>query len=53
MLNGTDSETTLPLKYYKEILGDKSQGKDVLTGKMVKFGDTLVMQPRESLVIEL
>lgn len=53
MLNGTDSETTLPLKYYKEILGDKSQGKDVLTGKMVKFGDTLVMQSRESLVIEL
>ena len=53
MLNGTDSETTLPLKYYKEILGEKSQGKDILTGQIVKFAETLTMQPRESLVIEL
>lgn len=27
MLNGTDAETTVPLKFYKEILKDSKQGK--------------------------
>ena len=53
MLNGTDAATTVPLKFYREILGEKKQGKDVLTGKQVAFGEALSMQPRESLVIEL
>lgn len=53
MLNGTDAATTVPLKFYREILGEKKQGKDILTGKQVAFGEALSMQPRESLVIEL
>ena len=53
MLNGTDSETTVPLKFYKEILKDSKGGKDVLSGKLISFGEELKMSPRESLVIEL
>ncbi|MBM6735458.1 glycoside hydrolase family 13 protein [Mediterranea massiliensis] len=53
MLNGTDSETTLPLKFYKEILKDAKQGKDILTGRTISFSEDLKMAPRESLVIEL
>ena len=53
MLNGTDAETTVPLKFYKEILKDSKQGKDILSGKTVAFGESLTMGPRESLVIEL
>ncbi len=53
MLNGTDAETTVPLKFYKEILKDSKQGKDILSGKTVTFGESLTMGPRESLVIEL
>ena len=53
MLNGTDAETTVPLKFYKEILKDSKQGKDILSGKAITFGEELKMDPRESLVIEL
>ena len=53
MLNGTDAETTVPLKFYKEILKDSKQGKDILSGKTVAFGESLTMGPRESLVIEI
>ena len=53
MLNGTDAETTVPLKFYKEILKNSKQGKDILSGKAITFGEELKMGPRESLVIEL
>ena len=53
MLNVTDKETTLPLTFYKEILKDKVQGKDILTGKIINLNGELKMAPRESLVIEL
>ena len=53
MLNGTDSETTVPLKFYQEILKDIPQGRDILSGRTITFGEELKMQARESLVIEL
>ena len=53
MLNGTDAETAVPLKFYKEILKNNTQGKDILSGKTIAFEDELKMSPRESLVIEL
>ena len=46
MLNGTDAETTVPLKFYKEILKDSKQGKDILSGKTVTFGESLTMGPK-------
>lgn len=52
MLNGTDKEVTLPLHYYKEILKDKKQGRDVITNRNITFGDELEMAARQSLVIE-
>lgn len=53
MLNGTDSETTIPLSFYKEVLEGHTSGTDVLTGKKVGLSDQLTMAPRASLVIEL
>lgn len=53
MLNGTDAETSVPLKFYKEVLKDCKQGKDILSGKTITFGEELNMAARESLVIEL
>ena len=53
MLNGTDSETTVPLKFYREILKDIPQGHDILSGRTITFGEELKMQAREALVIEL
>ncbi len=53
MLNGTDAETSVPLKFYKEILKENKQGKDILSGKTITFSEELKMTARESLVIEL
>ncbi len=53
MLNGTDSEVTLPLSNYEEILKEKKQGKDVITSRTITLVDELKMTARESLVIEL
>lgn len=53
MLNGTDAEVNLPLKYYKEILEGLKQGKDIITNRTISLGDELKMAPRESLIIEL
>lgn len=53
MLNGTDTETSIPLKFYREILKDTPQGRDILSGRTITFGEELKMSARESLVIEL
>ncbi|MEG1564542.1 MAG: glycoside hydrolase family 13 protein [Bacteroides sp.] len=53
LLNGTDKATTLPLTYYKEVLKDAKQGKDILTGKNIPLNNELILAPRESLVLEL
>lgn len=53
VLNGTDSEITLPLEYYKEILKEIKEGKDVVSGQMIKLDNELKMEAREVLVIEL
>jgi len=53
MLNGTDEDVTLPLHYYKEILKDKKQGRDVLTSRSISLDNELKLTARESLVIEL
>lgn len=53
MINGTDGEVNLPLKYYAEILKDIPQGKDIITNRTISFGNELKMTPRETLIIEL
>ena len=53
LLNGTDKEVKLPLKYYAEVLKDKTQGKDVISGKVTALNEELTMAPRQSMVIEL
>ena len=53
LLNGTDKGVKLPLKYYAEVLKDKTQGKDVISGKVTALNEELTMAPRQSMVIEL
>lgn len=53
ILNGTDQTTHLPLKYYKEILKDKTSVTEVLSGKTVNLTQELTLAPRESLILEL
>lgn len=53
MLNGTNKAVTLPVKFYKEVLQNTHQGKDILTGKTIKLENQLQMSPRQTLVVEL
>lgn len=53
ILNGMDKEVKLPLNFYKEVLQDKTQGKDIITGNTVKLENELSMSPRQSFIIEL
>ena len=52
LLNGTDAPTTLPLHPYKEVLGKAVQGRDVVSGRIVRLDTALEMAAREALVIE-
>lgn len=52
LLNGSDSPTTLPLHPYKEVLGKAVQGRDVISGRIVRLDEPLQMAARETLVIE-
>ena len=51
LLNGSDSPTTLPLHPYKEVLGKAVQGRDVISGRIVRLDEPLQMAARESLVV--
>ena len=53
VVNGTDKEVNLPLKYYSEILKSKTQGKDIISGQTVSLNDALPMAARQSMIIEL
>lgn len=51
LLNGSDSPTTLPLHPYKEVLGNAVQGRDVISGRIVRLDTALQMAARETLVV--
>lgn len=52
-LNGTDKEVTLPLKFYAEVLQNKVEGKDIISGQTIQLKEELPMKARQSMVIEL
>ncbi|MBE6283489.1 MAG: alpha-amylase [Mediterranea massiliensis] len=52
LLNGSDAPTTLPLHPYKEVLGKAVQGRDVISGRIVRLDEPLQMAARKALVIE-
>ena len=51
VLSGSDSEKTISLERYKEVL-PKSQAKDVISGNTVSLEETLTIGPRNVLILE-
>lgn len=51
ILSGSDSEKTISLERYKEIL-PKSQAKDIISGNTISLGETLTISPRKVLILE-
>ena len=53
ILNGISKDNELSLEHYKEILGDKKSGRDVITGRTINIDNTLKLSPKEVLILEL
>ena len=51
MLNGTNEEKTLKLEPYAEVLPSK-KAVDVLTHTEVTLNDSIVLQPKEVLLLD-
>lgn len=53
VINGTSKTAVMTTKRYAEIIGDKTQAKDVLTGRKYNIGnETIDLKPRQALVLE-
>ncbi len=53
MLNGSRQTVDLPLDRYQEILKGKTTAQDILTNRVVPFGQTIKIEPKGILVLEL
>lgn len=53
VLNGTDNKVDLPLARYAEVLHGKESGKEILSGRTIALKETLTLEPKESLIIEM
>lgn len=53
LLNGTDQPVELNMQPYAEVVGDATQGHDVISDAIVTWGETLALPARANLVIEL
>ncbi|MDE5812622.1 MAG: glycoside hydrolase family 13 protein [Muribaculaceae bacterium] len=52
LINGTDEPLELQMARYAEIMPKGTQMKNVLTDEQVTIGDTLVLQPRQTLLLQ-
>ena len=53
LLNGTDKAVELNMTPYAEVLNGVKQGRDIISGKSVAWGNTLSLDKRAALIIEL
>lgn len=53
LLNGCDKAVDLRLKPYAEVLGEVTEGKDVVTGNVITWGETITLPARANMIIEL
>lgn len=51
ILSGSDSEKTISMERYKEVLPN-SEAKDIISGNTVRLGETLTISPRSVLILE-
>lgn len=53
LINGTDKAVDLRVKPYAEVLNDATQGRDIISGEVVTWGETIALPARGNMIIEL
>ncbi|MDR1369826.1 MAG: cyclomaltodextrinase C-terminal domain-containing protein, partial [Dysgonamonadaceae bacterium] len=52
ILNGSQDAQTLPTGKYREVVGNATQGKDVITGQTIDLSDALTVPAQGVLIVE-
>ena len=52
VLNGTNSNATLCVTRYREVIGNTSKAKDILTGHYVDLSQDVKLKPRQTLILD-
>jgi glycosidase len=53
VLNGSNDTQTLPSEKYREVIGDATQGKDIISGQMIHLKENIVVSPKSVFIMEL
>ena len=53
IINGRKQEGALEVARYQEVIGNKKEATDVITGKKINLSENVVLQPRQTLIVEL
>lgn len=51
-MNGSSQQVEINLDRYAESIGERSEGKDFLSGRTIALGETLTLSPKEVLILE-
>ena len=53
VLNGTSSDKQLETARFREVIGDSTSGKDVISGKEIPIASSLTIPARGVYILEL
>ena len=53
IINGRKQTNALEVARYQEVIGNKKEATDVITGKKINLSENVVLQPRQTLIVEL
>ena len=53
VLNGTSKEARMDVKRYAEVIGQHKTGVEVQTGKTIDLTTDILLEPRQTMIIEL
>ena len=52
IVNGTNDKATMPVKRYAEVIGNAMVGRDIPTSNHVSLVSDIILEPRQTLVLE-
>ena len=53
IINGRKLTNALEIARYQEVIGNKKEATDVITGKKINLSENVVLQPRQTLIVEI